>query len=115
MKTGHASTHPAHDVQDQSHWLASARREAFFGPLGVTNIRTFIDPRFEGFNQLPGVSFRGDVDDIGGFEMVSGDLTIDPGPGGGFSGVSMSGPGTAYLYEGSSLTRNADSSREGSR
>lgn len=33
-----------HDVTDTDHWLASARREAFFGPLGVTNIRTFVDP-----------------------------------------------------------------------
>jgi hypothetical protein len=34
-----------HDVKDQSHWLASPRREEFFGPLGVTNIRTFVDPQ----------------------------------------------------------------------
>jgi hypothetical protein len=33
-----------HDVKDRDHWLASTRREEFFGPLGVTNIRTFIDP-----------------------------------------------------------------------
>jgi hypothetical protein len=33
-----------HDVNDKDHWLASPRREQFFGPLGVTNIRTFIDP-----------------------------------------------------------------------
>jgi hypothetical protein len=33
-----------HDVKDRDHWLASPRREEFFGPLGVTNIRTFIDP-----------------------------------------------------------------------
>jgi hypothetical protein len=33
-----------HDVKDKDHWLASPRREEFFGPLGVTNIRTFIDP-----------------------------------------------------------------------
>ena len=33
-----------HDVKDKDHWLASGRREAFFGPLGVTNIRTFVDP-----------------------------------------------------------------------
>ena len=26
------------------HWLASSKREEFFGPLGVTNIRTFVDP-----------------------------------------------------------------------
>lgn len=34
-----------HDVKDTDHWLASSRREAFFGPLGVTNIRTFVDPQ----------------------------------------------------------------------
>jgi hypothetical protein len=33
-----------HDVQDTEHWLASPRREEFMGPLGVTNIRTFVDP-----------------------------------------------------------------------
>ena len=33
-----------HDVKDRAHWLASPRRAEFFGPLGVTNIRTFIDP-----------------------------------------------------------------------
>jgi hypothetical protein len=33
-----------HDVNDKDHWLASPRREQFFGPLGVTNIRTFADP-----------------------------------------------------------------------
>jgi hypothetical protein len=33
-----------HNVKDREHWLASTRREEFFGPLGVTNIRTFIDP-----------------------------------------------------------------------
>jgi hypothetical protein len=34
-----------HDVKDQEHWLASPKREEVFGPLGVTNIRTFIDPQ----------------------------------------------------------------------
>jgi hypothetical protein len=33
-----------HDVKDTEHWLASPKREEFFGPLGVTNIRTFVDP-----------------------------------------------------------------------
>ena len=33
-----------HDVTDTNHWLASPKREEFFGPLGVTNIRTFVDP-----------------------------------------------------------------------
>lgn len=34
-----------HDVNDKDHWLASPKREEFFGPLGVTNIRTFVDPQ----------------------------------------------------------------------
>ena len=33
-----------HDVKDKDLWLASNTREEFFGPLGVTNIRTFVDP-----------------------------------------------------------------------
>jgi hypothetical protein len=33
-----------HNVTDTDHWLASPKREEFFGPLGVTNIRTFVDP-----------------------------------------------------------------------
>ncbi len=34
-----------HDVKDTQHWLASPKREEFFGPLGVTNIRKFVDPQ----------------------------------------------------------------------
>jgi hypothetical protein len=34
-----------HDVKDTGHWLASPKREEFLGPLGVTNIRTFVDPQ----------------------------------------------------------------------
>jgi hypothetical protein len=33
-----------HDVKDTDHWLASPKREQVVGPLGVTNIRTFVDP-----------------------------------------------------------------------
>ncbi len=33
-----------HDVKDTDHWLASPKRAEFFGPLGVTNIRTFVNP-----------------------------------------------------------------------
>ena len=33
-----------HDVKDKDHGLASPKREEFFGPLGVTDIRTFVDP-----------------------------------------------------------------------
>ena len=31
-----------HDVDDVEHWLASPKREEFFGPLGMT-ARTFVD------------------------------------------------------------------------
>jgi hypothetical protein len=34
-----------HDVKDKDHWLASPKREELLGPLGVTNIRTFVDPQ----------------------------------------------------------------------
>ena len=34
-----------HDVKDKNHWLTSPKREEVFGPLGVTNIRTFVDPQ----------------------------------------------------------------------
>jgi hypothetical protein len=33
-----------HDVKDTEHWLASPKREEFFGPLGITNIRTSSTP-----------------------------------------------------------------------
>lgn len=34
-----------HNVKDKDHWLASPKREEVFSPLGVTNIRTFVDPQ----------------------------------------------------------------------
>ena len=33
-----------HDVKDKGHWLASSNRQRFFGPLGVTDVREFVDP-----------------------------------------------------------------------
>ncbi len=38
-----------HEVDDVDHWLASPKREEFFGPLGIT-VRTFVDP--EGANRV---------------------------------------------------------------
>jgi len=32
-----------HEVDDVDHWLASPKREEFFGPRGMT-VRTFSDP-----------------------------------------------------------------------
>lgn len=35
-----------HDIsKGKDHWLASRKREELFGPLGVTNVRTFVDPQ----------------------------------------------------------------------
>jgi hypothetical protein len=34
-----------HNVKDTKRWLASPEREKIFGPLGITNIRTFVDPQ----------------------------------------------------------------------
>ncbi len=33
-----------HEVDDLDHWLASPKREEFFGPMGMT-ARTFADPQ----------------------------------------------------------------------
>ena len=34
-----------HDIsKDKNHWLSSPKREELFGPLGITNIRTFASP-----------------------------------------------------------------------
>ncbi len=49
-----------HDVKDTDHWLASPKREEFFGPLGVTNIRTFVDPQ-----NRSRVALMMDVEDLG--------------------------------------------------
>jgi hypothetical protein len=34
-----------HSIKDKAHWLASPKRKELFGPLGITNIRTFVDPQ----------------------------------------------------------------------
>ena len=35
-----------HDItKGQEHWLRSPKRKELFGPLGCTNIRTFVDPQ----------------------------------------------------------------------
>jgi len=33
-----------HEVKDVQQWLSSPTREEFFGPLGVTEIKTYVDP-----------------------------------------------------------------------
>lgn len=49
----------SHEVTDVDHWLASSRREEFFAPHGVTNIRTFVDP-----NERTRVAIVMDVPDL---------------------------------------------------
>ena len=35
-----------HDItKGKDHWLTSPKRNELFGPIGVTNIRTFVDPK----------------------------------------------------------------------
>ena len=48
-----------HEVKDTQHWLASPKREEVFGPLGVTNIRTFVNQE-----NPKRVALLMDVDDI---------------------------------------------------
>jgi hypothetical protein len=35
----------SHEVKDVQHWLSSPKREEFFGPLGVSEIKTYVDPQ----------------------------------------------------------------------
>jgi hypothetical protein len=34
-----------HEVKDVQHWVSSPKREEFFGPLGVTELKTYVDPQ----------------------------------------------------------------------
>jgi hypothetical protein len=54
-----------HDVKDTKHWLASPKREEVFGPVGVTNIRTFVDPQKP--NRVGLVMDVADMDRLEGF------------------------------------------------
>ena len=55
-----------HDItKGAKHWLTSPKRKEFFGPLGVTNIRTFVDP------QNPNhVAVQMDVPDLAAFKTA---------------------------------------------
>jgi hypothetical protein len=50
-----------HDVKDTQHWLSSPKREEVLGPLGASNIRTFVNQ--ENPQQ---VAVLMDVDDVDG-------------------------------------------------
>ena len=49
-----------HISKGKDHWLNSTKREEFFGPLGVSNIRTFVDP--ENPNQVAVLMDVADLD-----------------------------------------------------
>lgn len=53
------------NLEVEDHWLASPKREEFFGPLGITNIRTFVDPQ-----NPTHVALLMDVPDMGAFEAA---------------------------------------------
>jgi hypothetical protein len=54
-----------HKVKDAKHWLASPKRQELFGPHGITNIRTFVDPQ-----DSTRVSVVMDVPNMDTFEAV---------------------------------------------
>lgn len=55
-----------HDItKGKDHWLTSPKRQELFGPLGVTNMRTFVSP------QNPNhVAVLMDVPDLDAFQAV---------------------------------------------
>jgi len=59
-----------HDVTDVDHWLSSPKREEFFGPLGITNIRTFVDP--QGTNRVGLILDVPDMDTLMGAMETEG-------------------------------------------
>ena len=55
-----------HDISiDLNDWLASPRRKASLEPIGVTNIRLFVDPRTPTH-----VAFMADVADMDAFSAM---------------------------------------------
>ena len=51
-----------HEVDDKERWLASSKREEFFGPMGIS-VRTFSDPE-----NPSRVALLADVPDMAAFE-----------------------------------------------
>lgn len=55
-----------HDIiKGQEHWLSSPKRQELFGPLGITNIQTFLDPQ-----NPKRVALVMDVPDMGALNAV---------------------------------------------
>ncbi len=57
--------HASHEVKDVAHWLSSPKREEVFGPLGVTEIKTYVDP--QGTNRVGLTMNVADMDAMMGF------------------------------------------------
>ena len=49
----------------QDHWLSSPERDEVFGPIGVSNIRTFVDPQ-----DPTRVAILFDVEDLDAFQAA---------------------------------------------
>jgi hypothetical protein len=54
-----------HEIKDARHWLSSPKREELFGPVGITDIRTFVDP-----HNPRRAAVLMDVPDLEAFEAV---------------------------------------------
>jgi hypothetical protein len=62
----HADIVGYHEItKGQDHWLRSPKRKELFGPLGITNIRTFVDPQ-----NAKRVAVMMDVRDMDAFTAV---------------------------------------------
>ena len=62
--------HASHEVKDVQHWLSSPKREEVFGPLGVTEIKTYVDP--EGSNRVGLTMNVADMDAVMGLMQTEG-------------------------------------------
>ncbi len=57
-----------HTVKDVDHWLKSTKRQEVYGPLGVTNMRLFVNPQVPGRTAL--VSDVADLDAVMAFNQT---------------------------------------------
>ena len=64
-----------HDInKDLKHWLSSPARKQGLEPIGVTNIRTFVDPQ-----NPTHVAFTADVADMDAFNAMMQSKTASDG------------------------------------
>jgi hypothetical protein len=59
-----------HEVKDVQHWLSSPKREEVFGPLGITEIKAYIDP--EGSRRVGVTMNVADLDAVMAFMETQG-------------------------------------------